>query len=88
MNNKEIKKLISEYRPHKGFYDLSKKPERLSDEEYAHIIKTQNFIASQNSSDNIAYLKKYNKSQYDFLRQISAELQGIILNYWGNSVFF
>lgn len=87
MSNKEIRKIISEYKPHKGFFDLSKKPNNLCDEEYAKILKTQGFLASQNTSENIKYLKEFNLIQYDFLRKISAELQGIILSYWGNSVF-
>ena len=87
MNNKEIRKIISEYKPHKGFFDLSSKPKELSNAEYAKILKTQNFLASQNTSENIKYLKKFNPIQYNFLRKISTELQGIILNYWGDSVF-
>lgn len=87
MNSKEIKKIISEYKPHKGFFDLSLKPKDLNDEEYAKILKTQNFLASQNTSENIKYLKEFNKSQYDFLRKISCDLQGVIFEYWGNSVF-
>ena len=64
MSKNEIKKIISEYKPHKGFYDLSNKPERLSDEEYAKIIKAQNLLASQNNKDNIEYLKKFNKKTW------------------------
>ena len=87
MNIKEIKKIINEYKPHKGFFDLSLKPKFLNDKEYANILKTQNFLASQNTSENIKYLKEFNKSQYDFLRKISCDLQGVIFEYWGNAVF-
>lgn len=87
MSNKEIKKIISEYKPYKGFFDLSKKPKELCDEEYAKILKTQGFLAIQNTSENIKYLKRFNPIQYVFLRETSAKLQAIILNYWGDSVF-
>lgn len=87
MSNKEIRETISEYKTHKGFFDLSKKPNNLSDEKYAKILKTQNFLAGQNTSENIRYLKEFNPIQYDFLIKISTELQGIILSHWGDSVF-
>lgn len=87
MSNKEIRNIISDYKPHKGFFDLSKKPKSLCDEEYAKILRTQNLLASQNTNENIKYLKEFNPIQYDFLRKISTELQGVILNHWGDSVF-
>lgn len=85
MNKKEMILIIKNYKPHKGFFDLSKKPEQLSDYEYAKILKTQNFLAEQNK--NIKYLKKFNMVQFTELQNLSAELQNIILGYWGDSVF-
>lgn len=87
MNRKEMELIIKNYKPHKGFFDLSLKPKELSDMEYAKILRTQNLLASQNTSENIKYLKAFNPIQYDFLRKISTELQGIILSHWGDSVF-
>lgn len=87
MNRKEIELIIKNYKPHKGFFDLSLKPKELSDEEYAKILKIQGFLVTQNTSENIRYLKNFNTIQYDFLRKISTELQGVILSHWGDSVF-
>jgi hypothetical protein len=51
MNNKEINEIIENYSPHKGFLDLSKKPEKLNKKTYAKILRTQNFSPEQNKHE-------------------------------------
>ena len=47
MNTKEINYIIKNYKPYKGFYDLSKKPNTLTKMEYAKVLKIQEFLAEQ-----------------------------------------
>lgn len=85
MNNKEAKAIIANYKPHRGFFNLSDKPEGLNDIEYANILKLQNFIAEQNEQRE--YMRKFNPTQWEKLSEISAKLQRIILCHWGDSAF-
>ncbi len=85
MTNKEVNKIINGYKPHKGFFDLSKQPKTLSKLEYAKILDLQNFLAEQNKDRE--YLQKFNKTQWEKLKEISAQLQRIIFQHWGDSVF-
>lgn len=81
----EAKKIIENYKPHKGFFNLSKKPDSLNDIEYAKILKTQNFLAERNKQKE--YLKKFNPTQWEKLKEISGELQSIIFTHWGDAIF-
>ena len=85
MTKKEADKIIKSYTPHKGFFNLSIQPKGLSDIEYAKILETQNFLARMNKDKE--YLLKFNPTQWDKLKEVSGQLQNIILGYWGNSVF-
>jgi len=85
LNSKGARAIIEGYEPHKGFFDLSKKPESLGIMEYAKILKLQNFLADQSKHSD--YLRKYNPTQWEKLQELSGELQQIILYHWGNSVF-
>lgn len=85
MTKNEANLIIENYKPHKGFFDLSKKPERMSDVEYAKTLKTQNFLAKQNEKRE--YLRKFDPIQWDKLCELSVELQNIILSNWGDSIF-
>lgn len=85
MTNKEVDMLIANYRPVKGFFDLSEKPEKLSKLEYAKIIEAQNMLVFQNNSQD--YLKKFNPTQWEKLKDFSAALQQLIFRYWGDRVF-
>ena len=76
----EDKRVIANYKPHKGFYDLSKKPSTLTKPEYAAILKTQNGLVQQ--SEHAEYLKKYNRAQWDRLRGLSEEYQQIVFKHW------
>ena len=85
MNNKEADIIIANYKPVSGFFDLSKKPESLLKIEYAKILQAQNELVFQN--ENRDYLKKHNPSQWEKLKEFSANLQQIIFEYWGDTVF-
>ena len=85
MNNKKAKQVIENYRPSKGFFDLSEKPEGLSQIEYAKILEAQNFLVEQNK--NSKYLREFEPIQWDKLREFSASLQQVIFRHWGDSVF-
>jgi hypothetical protein len=77
-------KIIKAYRPHKGFFDLSIQPKGLTKIEYAKILDTQNLLARENN--NKEYLLKFNPTQWEKAREMSANLQRIIFEYWGDSV--
>ena len=81
MNCKEADLIIKNYEPHKGFYDLSKKPKSLTKIKYAKILRIQRFLAEQNK--NIEYLKKYEPIQFEKDKQVSANYQFIIREHWG-----
>ena len=85
MKKTEAQKIILQYKPHEGFFDISVKPDGLTDMEYAEILNTQNFIAEQNK--NVEYLKNHDRNTFDELRELAGKLQITIFRYWGNSVF-
>jgi DNA-directed RNA polymerase subunit F len=85
MNKKEARKIIESYQPTNGFFDLSKKPESLNQIEYAKILEAQNLLVEQNN--NREYLKKHNPIQWEKAKELSASLQQIIFQHWGDSVF-
>jgi len=85
MKSKEINSIIENYKPHPGFFDLSRKPKCLTEKKYAQILFLQNFIAEENKKKDY-YLKPYNKHLWDKLSDLAAELQQIIFRYWGESV--
>lgn len=85
MTKNEADKIIKSYIPHKGFFDLSIQPKGLSNLEYAKILETQNVLARTNKDKD--YLLEFNPIEWDKLKEMSAKLQSIIFNYWGDSVF-
>lgn len=85
MTNEKANIIIKEYKPHKGFFDLSKQPKTLNELEYAKILDVQNFLAEQNKHSK--YLSEFNKIQWEKLKEVSAQLQKIIFEYWGHSIF-
>jgi len=81
MNNKTVNQIIKNYKPHKGFYDLSEKPKTLTKIEYAKVLNTQNIIAEQVKNEE--YLMKFTPIQYQDWKEISAIYQAIVYQYWG-----
>jgi hypothetical protein len=65
----------------KGFFDISKRPKSLSKREYEKIQQMQMFLAQQ--SKNADYLRKYEPLRWEKLKEMSAQLQQIILSHWG-----
>lgn len=82
MKQKEIKKIISDYKPHVGFFDLSIKPQTLSREEYAKILQTQNFLAAENNKFSDEKIREDNKIEWNQLKILSGKLQAMILQHW------
>lgn len=87
MKQKEAEKIIKNYKPHKGFFDLSEQPSTLAKEEYAKILRLQNFLAEQNTKENISYLRRFNQNQFVKLQELSADVQQIVLEHWGDKAF-
>lgn len=85
MKEKEINQIIANYKPKNGFFDLSKKPDTLNKDEYAKVLKVQEFLFEQNS--NKEYIKKFYPNEWENLKVVSAQLQSIVLEHWGDSVF-
>lgn len=82
MKNAEIKRVISDYRPHTGFFDLSVKPQTLSDQEYAKILDLQNFLAAENKKFSDKQVRENNKFTWEKLKILAGELQAIIFQHW------
>ena len=55
MTNKEANQIIENYQPHKGFFDLSNKPDALTKIEYAELLQIQEYLSWQ--IKNKEYLK-------------------------------
>lgn len=87
MNNKKVKEIIKNYKSHKGFFDLSEKPSTLCETEYAKVLNLQNILAKSNTKENIKYLKEFNKNQFAMLQELSANVQQIVFEHWGDKVF-
>ena len=82
MKKSEVKKIIDNYKPHLGFYDLSIKPETLSMEEYAVILQTQNYLALENEKFKVRTLRKNNKRAWEEVKRLAGELQEVVLKHW------
>ena len=85
MNIKTVNQIIDNYKPHKGFYDLSERPKTLTKIEYAKVLNTQNILAE--AEKNKEYLKKMTPIQYLEAKEISALYQAIVWQYWGNEIY-
>jgi len=85
MNNKTVNQIIDNYKPHKGFYDLSEKPKTLTKIEYAKILNTQNILAEQVKNEE--YLMKFTPIQYQDWKEISAIYQAIVYQHWGDTIY-
>lgn len=85
MKKIEAENIIRDYKPHPGFFDLSEKPRSLSKIEYAKILSIQNFLAVQNAKSD--YVRKFEPLQWQKLKVLSGQLQQIILQHWGDTVF-
>ena len=85
MNNKKAKEIIGEYKPHKGLFDLSNKPTTLNNIEYAQILDTQNLLARMEKDKE--YLIENRPLTWEQMKNVSATLQKIIFQHWGDSVF-
>jgi hypothetical protein len=82
MKKTEIKRVISNYKPHDGFFDLSVKPQTISEEEYAKILDLQNFLAVENKKFPDKRVRENNKFTWERLKILSGELQAIIFQHW------
>ena len=80
MKIKEVNQIIENYRPHKGFYDLTERPKTLTKVGYAELIKIQEYLSWQEG--NKEYLKKFEPIQWQRMRELSANYQAIVLEYW------
>jgi len=85
MNNKEANQIIENYKPYKGFYDLSEKPETLTKIEYAKVLHIQEFLVEQNK--NIEYLRKFKPIQFEKGKELSANYQEIVREHWGDTIY-
>ena len=81
MKNKEINRIITNYKPHKGFYDLSAKPKTLTKIKYAKVLNAQNILAE--AEKNKEYLMKMTPVQWQEAKEMSADYQEIVFQYWG-----
>lgn len=86
MKKGEADAIIANYKSHAGFFGLSRKPECLSKDKYAGILRIQNFLAERNKHKEY-YQQPFNKHEWDKLKKLAADLQMIIFQYWGDEIF-
>lgn len=67
------------YKPKKGFYDLSNKPETLSKKEHQQIQETQMMLMRVEKRKE-EYMK--DKAAWQMAQEMSAKLQQIILKHY------
>ncbi len=74
---------MSDYKPCKGFFDLSVKPEKLDKRTYKKILDMQAIVIEESKHMDI-YLQpdNWHKCRLQNLQELSAKLQQIILHYW------
>ena len=80
MNKKEANLIIENYKPHQGFYDLSERPATLTKVEYIKLLKIQAYLAWQ--ENNKKYLIKWEPIQWQEMKELSADYQGIVAEHW------
>ena len=80
MKTKEVNRIIENYRPHEGFYDLTVMPKTLTKTEYAKVLNAQNILAEQEK--NKKYLMKFEPIQWQDMKELSADYQAIVLEHW------
>ena len=81
MNTKEVNQIIENYRPHKGFFDLTERPVTLTKVEYAKLLQIQEYLSWQEG--NKKYLQKFEPIQWQNMKELSADYQAIVLEHWG-----
>ena len=81
MNTKEVNQIIENYRPHKGFFDLTERPVTLTKVEYAKLLQIQEYLSWQEG--NKKYLQKFEPIQWQKMKELSADYQAIVLEHWG-----
>ena len=81
MKNKEVNQIIENYRPHKGFFDLTERPVTLTKVEYAKLLQIQEYLSWQEG--NKKYLQKFEPIQWQNMKELSADYQAIVLEHWG-----
>jgi len=85
MNRKEVNYIINNYKPIKGFYDLSKKPNSLTKMEYAKVLKIQEFLALQEKVKK--YVMKMLPVQWMEDKELSANYQQTVREHWGKVLY-
>ena len=81
MNRKKADQIIKDYKPYKGFYDLSEKPKSLTKIQYAKVLEIQNFLVEQ--AKRKEYLRQFEPIQYEKDKELSARLTIILCQHWG-----
>jgi len=80
MKKNEADRIIKNYKPHSGFHDLSKKPNSLTEMEYAKLLRIQNFLAEQEKDKK--YIIKMLPLQWMEDKELSANYQAIVREHW------
>ena len=72
----KTKEIIKKYKPFKGFYDL--RDYEIPDKEFIKLWSIQEFLSDVR--DKKEYYKKYSPYQWEYIKEISANYQQILLN--------
>ena len=83
MNHKQADEIIKNYKPNKGFFNLSKKPDTLTKREYAIILDTQNALARANKTYKNEEIRELHKHDFGVAKELKAKLQQVVFEHWG-----
>lgn len=71
---------MREYKPRKGFFDISDCPKGLSKVKHRKMQETQTLL--QRTEDRKEYYLKYDRHSWEVAKEMSAQLQQLIFKYY------
>lgn len=83
MNHKQADEIIKNYKPNKGFFNLSNKPDTLTKREYAIILDTQNALARANKIYKNEEVIELHKPDFEVAKVLKTKLQQLVFKHWG-----
>ncbi len=79
---------MADYKATPGFFDLTEKPEGMSNKQHKKIQDMQMLLISESRKYQDPAVREANYRAFDKLRNYMAELQFIIIQLWPHEVLF
>jgi hypothetical protein len=77
---------MREYKPSKGFFDISARPKTLDKRTFEHLQEIQTELSHM--QNNAEYYKKHHPQQWEKGKEMSAEIQQVIFRHWSHDELF